>query len=84
MYRAVGAEHQNAYYALTGAGMSCFLLSQALVKRPSARWAATLLHGGVHVLGNAGNIALYSGAIAGTGAAALGAAGAAAATAAAA
>lgn len=64
IWRAVGAEHAAAYYALTLTGIVCFFVgAHHRHTSKSGGWLATLWHVGVHVFGNAGNIVLYLGAI---------------------
>ena len=62
IYRAYSSHAQFAmeFFAFTAAGMICFLISLT-VKRSA--WTSALLHAFVHILGNTGNVILYSGRI---------------------
>ena len=62
LYRARGAEHEFAYYALVGCGIVSYMIGLYFHKQGDA-WASTLSHGGTHVFANCANVALYSGRI---------------------
>lgn len=59
LYRAYTAENAVLYYTIVAVAVCCYPLSVYAVKYSS--WAATLIHGFVHILGNISNIILYSG-----------------------
>jgi hypothetical protein len=61
-YRARAAEKAMLYYLLVICAVGCYPLSCWIGKEKSG-WASTLLHAGVHVLGNVSNLVLYSGEI---------------------
>ncbi len=60
IWRARDSQYAFEFYTFTSIGMLCFLFS--LTQKKSA-WTSALLHGLVHVLGNIGNVILYSGKI---------------------
>jgi hypothetical protein len=60
IWRARGSQYAIEFYFFTSIGMLCFLFS--LTQKKSA-WTSALLHGLVHILGNIGNVILYSGKI---------------------
>ena len=64
LYRAWGAEYGAAYYALQALGVAAYGCSLYFEYRIKWFWVSTLFHGvGVHVVGNASNMVLYSGEI---------------------
>lgn len=62
LYRAwqAGGPAWHGYLTITLVGMACYLLGQYCRYTLGSVWASTLLHCMVHILGNAGNILLYS------------------------
>jgi hypothetical protein len=58
IWRATSAQYAFEFYTFTIIGMLCFLFS--LTQKKSA-WTSALLHAFVHILGNTGNVILYSG-----------------------
>ena len=64
LYRAWGAQHGAAYYALQALGVAAYGCSLFFEYRMRWFWVSTLFHGlGVHVVGNISNMVLYSGGI---------------------
>ena len=60
VYRAAKAQNAMAYYVLTFSGVAFFPLGSYLSASP---WSSALCHGMIHILANAANICLYSGAV---------------------
>lgn len=60
IWRAVGAENMNAYYATLAVACVFFPLGTYFHAR-KMQWPSTICHGGVHVMGNVSNFVLYSG-----------------------
>jgi len=62
IYRAYSSQAQFAveFFSFTAAGMICFLIS---LRVKHSAWTSALLHALVHILGNTGNVILYSGRI---------------------
>lgn len=61
LWRAAGADYGGWYVLLTSIGIASFLLGVYCSRVLKSTWASTFLHIGVHVLGNAANVILYSG-----------------------
>mmetsp|Transcript_48381 Transcript_48381/g.89081 ORF Transcript_48381/g.89081 Transcript_48381/m.89081 type:complete len:198 (-) Transcript_48381:61-654(-) len=60
--RAYGAANANQYYSAIATGILFFILSSIVhEKLPDFRWCSALLHAMVHVMGNLGNVLLYTG-----------------------